>query len=369
MSIHKASKRDLFFCKWREDGKEKRRYFKTEQEARAFEAERIQAATQEEDRLTLGELVMLYFRSNPDKHIKTKRNIVYFLAGYEGDGSHIPGIGEFLRDKYAESLNRQDLERMREGFRSRGTGNNTINKYQAYIRAILAWGVDQDLIHLNPWRDYKRLKVVRPIIRASVAGLRKLYPELPEYLQWAVKTAFFLALRPGQVELFSLTWDAFNWRRGVVHIRQGKSGRIKTVVPQPHYMAEAQIRYEEDMAAGIPWVCHRGNGQRVLDFRTAWKLACKRAGVQLRPYDIRHIAATEMLARGADLAAVAAQLGHSNVSTTGGTYAHVTAGSQARAASLMPALDGDTKVIQNEGTKKGSRRRNPLPAAGTGSET
>ena len=58
----------------------------------------------------------------------------------------------------------------------------------------------------------------------------------------------------------------------------------------------------------------------------------------MRPYDIRHIAATEMLARGADLAAVAAQLGHGNVATTGGTYAHVTPGSQARAAALMPGL-------------------------------
>lgn len=154
-----------------------------------------------------------------------------------------------------------------------------------------------------------------------------------------MKTAFFLALRPGQVELFSLTWDAFNWRRGIVIVRQGKSGRLKTVVPHPAYMAEAQERCEADMAAGIPWVCHRGKGQRVLNFRTAWTLACKRAGVSLRPYDIRHIAATEMLARGADLAAVAAQLGHSNVATTGGTYAHITAGSQARAAALMPELE------------------------------
>lgn len=40
MSIHKANNRNLYFCKWREDGKEKRRYFKTEQEARSFEAER-----------------------------------------------------------------------------------------------------------------------------------------------------------------------------------------------------------------------------------------------------------------------------------------------------------------------------------------
>lgn len=353
MSIHKASRRDLYFCKWREDGKEKRRYFRTEQEAQAFETERLQSKVMEDDRLTLGELTMLFFRSRPEFNAETKRHIVYFLAGREQGGQHIDGIGEFLRDKYAESLTRQDLERMREGFRAQGTGNNTINKYQAYIRAILAWGVDQELIHINPWRDYRRLKAARPVIKANVNDLRRLYPHLPEYLQWAVKTAFFLALRPGQVELFSLTRDAFNWQRGIVIVRQGKSGLLKTVLPHPAYMAEAAERCQRDMAAGIPLVCHRGNGQRVLSFRTAWALACKRAGVSLRPYDIRHIAATEMLARGADLAAVAAQLGHSSVATTGGTYAHVTAGGQARAAALMPAIEsgdtsGDTVVIQKE---------------------
>ncbi|MBD5608417.1 MAG: tyrosine-type recombinase/integrase, partial [Desulfovibrio sp.] len=98
--------------------------------------------------------------------------------------------------------------------------------------------------------------------------------------------------------------------------------------------------YEADTKAGIPLVCHR-NGSKVLSFRTAWLNACKKAGVVMRPYDIRHIAATEMLARGADLAAVAAQLGHSNVATTGAFYAHVTAGSQSRAASLMPSLDDE----------------------------
>lgn len=61
------------------------------------------------------------------------------------------------------------------------------------------------------------------------------------------------------------------------------------------------------------------------------------------------MAATEMLARGANLAAVAARIGHSNVATTGGTYSHVTAGSQAAAAALMPGLDdGDTVVIRKK---------------------
>lgn len=125
----------------------------------------------------------------------------------------------------------------------------------------------------------------------------------------------------------------------MVIIRQGKSGRLKTVVAHSEYLLEARGRYEEDVKAGIPLVCHRGDGRRVLSYRKAWNQACRRAGVILRPYDIRHIAATEMLAAGADLAAVAAQLGHCNVSTTGATYAHVTAGGQARAAALMPGVE------------------------------
>ena len=316
--------------------------FRTEQEARAWESDYLTRTSEKSQRLTLGELALLYFRSKPDMHRETRKAIVYFLAGHEEGETHKEGAGEFLRDKYAESLNRQDLERAREAMRAKGTTPATMNKYQAYIRAILAWGVDQELISINPWRDFKRLKHARPIIQPKVEDLQRLYPHLPGWLQWAVKTAFFLALRPGITELFSLQWEAFNFRRGLVTIRQGKSGRIKTVVPHHAYMSEAAERFRADTENGVPYVCHK-KGKRVRSYKTAWKLACKRAGVSMRFYDVRHIAATEMLARGADLAAVAAQLGHSNVATTGGTYAHVTIGGQARAAELMPAIDVTTQ--------------------------
>ena len=332
--------KNLWFCKWRIDGKERRKYFRTETEAKKFEAGRIQASMGE-GKLTLGELTVLYFKNKPEFSQVTKGTIVWLLAGRESERGSVTGPAAFLRDKYAESLTRMDLEQMRENLRARGNSNQTINKAQAYIKAILAWGVDQDLIQIHPWRDYKPLKTIRPIITPSIETLRAIYPYLPDWLQWAVKTTFFLALRPGHAELFSLRWDAFLWRRGMVVVRQGKSGKLKYAVPHPAYFAEARKRYEQDSRAGIVYVCHR-NGLRVISYRGAWESACRRAGVSMRMYDIRHIAATEMLARGADLAAVAAQLGHSNVATTGGTYAHVTAGSQAKAAKLMPAI-GETK--------------------------
>lgn len=46
--------------------------------------------------------------------------------------------------------------------------------------------------------------------------------------------------------------------------------------PPPAYWMEAQRRFAEDSAAGIPWVCHR-LGRQVHNYRSAWGMAKKRA--------------------------------------------------------------------------------------------
>lgn len=212
---------------------------------------------------------------------------------------------------------------------------------------MLAWAVDQELIVLNPWRDLKKLPAKQRICNANLDHFKTIIEQSPEWLQWAFYTAYACSLRFGIVELFNLRWDAFNWRQGYVQLHQGKSGKLKRVFPPQEYMHTAWHRYQEDMASGIVFVCHRA-GKRVLSYKEAWKQAVKRAGLEhmgLHPYDIRHVAATEMLANGADLAAVSAQLGHSSVVTTGTFYAHVTAGSQQRASQKLTPLAADTQVI------------------------
>lgn len=337
MSVFYWHHRSKWCVQWADGGKKQRRYFATEMEARSFEDERLTPTM--DQMLTLGELVALYFRSNPDKHQTYRKGMVYFLAGHEECGKHVEGAGEFLRDKFAERLSRRDLERMRENVRANGSGNNTINKYQAYIRAILAWGVDQQLISINPWRDYKRLPIKKALVATNIIQIRMVYDQAEDWLKWAIKTMYALSLRPGQVELFGLTWTAFDWRRKVVRVIQGKTGRVKTVYPPAVYLEEAYARCQDDMKAGIPLVCHRA-GKRVLSYKEAWKKAVKDAGLPHFPmYHIRHAAATEMLANGADLAAVAAQMGHSTITTTANTYAHVTPSGQKQAAALMSSID------------------------------
>lgn len=188
----------------------------------------------------------------------------------------------------------------------------------------------------------KRLPINKTIVSTSLEDVQKVFLSAPAWLQWAIKTLYALTIRPGQVELFGLQWAAFDWRWGTVLVQQGKSKRVKAVFPPELYLAEARQRYDDDLKNGITFVCHR-NGKHITSYREAWKYAIIKASVHHFPiYHIRHVAVSEALARGADLAAVAAQAGHSSIATTSNFYAHVIAGAQQRAAALMPSLDPES---------------------------
>ena len=345
MSIYQRKQDNLWIVAWREDGKKKTKAFKTEQLAVACEQERIERLrTQDDDRITVGELFAAFFRSHPHYHPKTKGNVIALIAGRDVKETHREGAAEFLFDKYADALSRQDLERMRQSMWGRGNSNETINKYQAYVRSILSWGVEQELLSRNPWRDYKRLPAKKKPVVVNFSDIQQIYLASPEWLQWTIKTMYALTLRAGYTELFSLRWSSFDWQRRAVVVVQAKSGRAKTVFPPASYLEEAYLRFKADMAAGILFVCHR-NGRCIADYRCGWDKAVKDAGLPHMPMTyIRHASVSAMLSQGADLAAVAAQAGHSTVTTTSTFYAHVTPGSQQRAAALLPQIDDESTL-------------------------
>ena len=68
----------------------------------------------------------------------------------------------------------------------------------------------------------------------------------------------------------------------------------------------------------------RGKGMDDRNFRTrVFYPALRRAKLRrIRVHDLRHTAASLMIATGADLAAISRQLGHANVGITLSTYTH-----------------------------------------------
>lgn len=323
-----------------QQGRWSQRSFTSEAEARQFEAENQYDKT-ENFRLTVAEAVLVFLK-NTQKTSGTLKEYEFTLIGHDRqDGTHREGPAEFLTNKYVDLLDRRDLENMRENCRASGMCAASVNKCTGHLNAAFNWCVDQDLLHENPWAKYRRLPHADTKHReGTLEDFQKLYPYLPPWMQWAAKTALALCLRPGLSELFRLEWSAFDWRARAVDVYMPKVRRHKFVYPPEAYLAEAWPRFQSDGQRGFNLVCRGEKEQAIIkmSYTYFWDKACKKAGVRMPMYALRHIAASEMLAAGADLAAVAAQLGHKNITTTAAFYTHAVASAQRRAAAVLPSL-------------------------------
>ena len=313
------------------------RTFKTKEEADEFNDE----ATQEERqcaRLTVYEAVGLYLNDHTlSPWVESQYR---WLVG----GTSSPhakkrvGYAECIAERYVDSLTRQDLNDVRDNARRGGCINATVNLWVQKLQAVFNYIAREDLIHLNPWAKYGNLPQEHKARSGTLEQLHALFPHLPEWLQWASKTALALCLRPGIEELFRLKWSAFDFMRGVVTVWMPKVKTSKTVYPIPVYLTEAQERFKRDGQDRERYVCRNSFGRTVHDYDHMWRKSARRAGLEPFPmYALRHIAATQMLAAGADVAAVAANLGHASPQTTLETYAHALPQAQRQASTLLGA--------------------------------
>lgn len=328
------------------EGRWKQRSFRSEAEARQFDAD-CQYDRVENSRLTLLEAVLVYLK-NTEHAVRTVEIYEFLVCGHDRkDGTHREGPAEILANRFVDTLTRRDLETVRENCRKDGLTITSINAYTGKLKSALNWCMEQDLLHENPWGKYKQLPGAKHKPRTgTLEDFQKLFPVLPPWLQWAAKTAINLCLRPGISELFRLEWSAFDWKAQTVTVYMPKVNSTKLVFPPVAYLEEAWPRYQADMAQGFSRVCRGPKNSMVNQstYKNAWSCACKKAGVFMPMYALRHIAASEMLAAGADLAAVAAQLGHKDLTTTGAFYIHALAHSQRKAANALPSC---TNLVRN----------------------
>ena len=315
------------------------RTFRTKEEAEEYEDQEKQDA-RECSRLTVYEAVGLYLK---DRSLceKCKNQYRWLVGGARPDQTRAKqkvGYAECIAERFVDSLDRRDLNTVRDCCREGGCSNRTINLWVERLEAVFNYCAEEELVPRNPWANYRPLQADRGSHAGTLEQFQAIYPHLPEWLQWACRTALALFLRPGIVELFRLKWDAFNWGTGSVKVWMGKVSRPKVVYPVKEYMAEAWERFCADGQDASLYVCRSARGLPVHHYAHPWLDAFKRAGQAPFPmYALRHIAASTMLERGADIAAVAANLGHSSPQITLQAYAHALPQAQKAASEALGA--------------------------------
>ncbi|MDL1970681.1 MAG: site-specific integrase [Candidatus Desulfofervidaceae bacterium] len=247
-------------------------------------------------------------------------------------------VAPIISGKNITSLTKRDLLQIIKKLEERNLSQATINRYIAYLQAILNWGVKHDFIPHNPFAGYKKPKeepYKTPIITPQ--EFQKLLTVAPEHLSWALFVEFYTGCRPGTTELFALKWEDINWEQQTLTIYGHKTKKIRTVFLNDAFFEMLKEKYQNRDSEYI--ISYKG--KPVKSLKRSWATAKKKAGItkRLRLYDLRHAFATYMIAHGADVKAVSDMLGHSNTEITVNRYYQLVEDLKKKAVQLLPVFN------------------------------
>jgi integrase len=270
------------------------------------------------------------------------------------DGYILPAIGHLPGSKVLPHV----LDAYVATRAALGRKKTSIHRELSIIRSIIRWAVSRRKIPANPMEGFSLPTRDDAVISPpSAAELSALYQAAAPHLRRALLLSFYTGMRPGASELLALRWEHIDLVNKSIFVESAKKGGMRArVVPMAGELAEALEKWmQEDREKGKPlaWVVHY-NGHRICSLKTAWGAAKGRAGVtrRMRLYDLRHMAASEMLEGGADLKSVSEILGHASPELTLKTYQHtVTAQRRAAIEVLGKRLPVDTKTEHEKTTK------------------
>lgn len=191
----------------------------------------------------------------------------------------------------------------------------TIHKRLSLLRTVLRWGFEQGYCESI---EFPRLPTVhyRQFVPPTPEEIGRILAHAAPYVARVILIGAYLGARVGESELLRLTWDDVDLDRRIVRIHGSKKnpGALWREVPiRESLMPFFKAWKDEDERAAVFHLIHF-KGKSVQRINVAWRACLKRAGItrRIRPYDLRHAFATELIAGGVDIGTVAKLMGHSS---------------------------------------------------------
>ncbi len=197
----------------------------------------------------------------------------------------------------------------------------TVNRHLSVLSKIFSLAVDAELTDSNPCSRVKKFRLNNQRVRVlSAEEEGKLFSALDdnELVKSIVTVALHTGLRRG--EIFNLKWFDVDFTRGILQVRESKSGE-KRVVPMNATVKTllGSLQRKSEYVFPSP-----KTGGRLDNIKRSFRRAVWIANIEdFRFHDLRHTAATRMADAGADPFTLAKILGHSDIRMTA-RYTHAT---------------------------------------------
>lgn len=279
-------------------------------------------------------------------------------------------IAKSSAEKICSALNVPISSLFQPKTESKTLSSTTVRHYHSLVSKILNDAVHWQVIPYNPCNRIAPPKAAAPDIAylddEQAKNLLRVIRQLPSHYRRAFALELLTGLRRG--ELLGLEWKDINFEEKTMRIcrtsqylpgrgiytdtTKNKSSQrivmisdqiIKLLLEQREWQAIERKRLKDEWVDNDRVVTMPDGSLMHPDhFSTTFKKMVTAAGLpDIHLHSLRHTYATLLIAKGEALTAVAAQLGHANVSTTAKIYAHAIKSAQISATNTIGALFED----------------------------
>lgn len=302
--------------------------------------------------------VAQFLKSWLEESAKAKLRPRTFASYKQVVGLHIsPSLGRVP----VQRLTPQQVQTWLNDRHDAGLSPRTCQYARAILRSALAQALRWGVVSRNVAALVEAPRVIRHEIQPLQPDQARAVLDVARTHRLGALFTVAIALGLRQGEALGLQWGAVDFREGTLNVRvalqrvgkewhlvEPKSARSRRTISLPRVATVAlrahRVRQKrERLLAGKDWketgfvfTTRIGTPIEPSNLTKTFKALLVKAGVpEVRFHDLRHTAATFLLAQGVDPRTIMETLGHSQISLTLNTYSHVLPALQRDAAERM----------------------------------
>ncbi|MBF0358506.1 MAG: site-specific integrase [Magnetococcales bacterium] len=278
---------------------------------------------------------------------------------------HVAHLYGELSGKVLSSLADTDVKKYIKARKSYGIKDGTINRELTTLssalnfgRTELKWDIPNPVSECKleepagrvRWITHEEAQKLIDAVKDSVQA-----PHMSDFLRLALNTG----CRSG--EMLGLEWNRVDMSAGLILLEaEHTKNRKRRSVPlnQEAYSAIlGRARFRAEYCPDSPWVFSHKDGARLKSVKTAFKVACKKIGIEdFRIHDLRHTCAAWLVQARVPLPEIRDLLGHSSIKMTE-KYAHLNPDNIRKAVAVL-----DNLSRFGHDCEKGKKKQLEIPA-------
>ena len=246
------------------------------------------------------------------------------VSSYNRDLTSSKPLGKCFNGKLISSITHEELEqymiqrldgvlRVKDVSRKSNLCSATVNREVVLMKHMFKKAVEWGYLRHNQLRYVKMLKEPAGRIRYVTADE---WQRLISASTLEARDIFIFAANTGMrtSEIFNLKWVDIDWEQRQIIVSKTKNN-MPRIVPMNQVVHKLLVKRHQKVTSS--YVFPGKDGKPRTTVRTAFKAACKRAGItNLRPHDLRHSFGTWLVNQGADIKTIQELMGHRNLKST-----------------------------------------------------